>query len=138
MTARVTVEEFVRRLEDICIGGSRELPRRRRDLHIILTSASSWARPGETFTHDYVQDRLEHWLAEACPSLSTDHVTLRRTLVDYGYLDRDDSGRSYCLGTGYPEFQMEPGVAYIDPAEVAREALAARAERKRRHGESKP
>jgi hypothetical protein len=50
-------------------------------------------RPGARYTEGQVNDVLRNW----CEGTETDHVSVRRYLVDYGILDRD-SGDYWLLG----------------------------------------
>jgi hypothetical protein len=127
----ITAEEMRERLAALCLGGSTGLPRRSRDLHVLLASATLWMEPGALYTEPEVNAGLADWIGRGCPSLSIDVVTLRRELVDRLYLDRDDSGASYSPGTGPREWQFADDVAAVDPAEVLETARVEREARKR-------
>jgi hypothetical protein len=60
-----------------------------------------------------VNARLEQALQGAARCLNTDHVELRRWLVDGGWLCRDGYGRSYqrVAAAALPEHQMALGMA---------------------------
>lgn len=126
-------QEFTERLAALCIGGSAGLPRRLRDRHIVLASATLWMQPGAVYTEPEINAGLSRWLESACPSLDLDVATLRRELVDHLYLDRDDSGSHYSPGAGHPDWRFGDGVADVDPAQVVGEALDERAARKSAH-----
>ena len=49
---------------------------------------------------DEVNRRLSDWLADVGAMVQTDHVELRRWLVDAGYLARDGWGYAYVRGSG--------------------------------------
>ncbi|MCW2933217.1 MAG: ArsR family transcriptional regulator [Actinomycetia bacterium] len=51
-------------------------------------------RPGAWYTERQVNDVLRDW----CEGAETDYVSVRRYLVDYGILDRDDAGAYWLLG----------------------------------------
>jgi hypothetical protein len=129
----ITADEMRDRLAALCLGGATGLPRRSRDLHILLASATLWMEPGAIYAEREVNESLARWLDGACPSLSVDVVTLRRELVDRLYLDRDDSGASYSPGPGPREWQFSDDVADIDPVEVIETARAEREARKSAH-----
>ena len=128
----ITVEEFETRLLAICTGGGGPgLPRRQRDIAVMMASATLWMGPGTLFTESEINDGLERWLGRVCPSLGLDKVTLRRELIDRNYLTRDDSGTSYAPGPGPVEWRFEDGVAEIDSEAVVAAAVQAREARKR-------
>lgn len=127
----ITVEEFEARLVALCaVGGGKGLPRRQRDIAILLASATLWMEAGSLYTEPEINRRLRGWLEETCPGLRMDQVTLRRELVDRNYLTRDDSGSGYAPGPGPPEWRFEDGVAAVDPARVIAAAAAEREGRK--------
>lgn len=140
MTGTISREEFEDRLVAICIGGSSSFPRRLRDLHIILASATLWMESGAVYTEPEVNEGLSRWLDTGCPSLDLDVTTLRRELVDHLYLDRDDSGSHYSAGAGPAEWRYEDDVADVDPEAVLEQARRSRAIRKAAHmsGEGRP
>jgi hypothetical protein len=51
-------------------------------------------RPGVWYTERQVNDVLRDW----CEGAETDFVSVRRYLVDYGILDREDAGDYWLLG----------------------------------------
>ena len=51
-------------------------------------------RPSARYTERQVNDVLRNW----CEGAETDHVSVRRYLVDYGILARDDAGEYWLLG----------------------------------------
>jgi hypothetical protein len=111
----------------------------RGDEFAVVVAAASLAVPqGTPLSEREVNDRLVAWLAGPGAMLATDHVELRRWLVDLRLLERDGYGREYR--------RVAPPVAYaaalaalaaIDAgavAEAARVELARdRAERRARH-----
>lgn len=133
MSETITRGEFSDRLVALCIGGSSGLPRRSRDLHILLASATLWMEPGAVYTEPEINEGLSRWLDTGCPSLDLDVATLRRELVDMRYLSRDDSGTHYSPGAGSAEFRFADDVADVDPGAVIDEARKERAERRAAH-----
>ena len=128
----ITTEEFEARLLAICTGGGGPgLPRRQRDVAVILASATLWMESGSLYTEAEINEGLEVWLTNVCPSLGLDQVTLRRELIDRNYLTRDDSGTSYAPGPGPAEWRFEDGVAGIDCEAVVTSAVEVREARKR-------
>ena len=51
-----------------------------------------------TYTEPEINASLESWLRDVAPAIETDHVTVRRLLVDHGQLERTADGRAYRVG----------------------------------------
>lgn len=130
MTHPIDRTEIEERLVALCIGGGSGLPKRSRDLQILLFASASWVEPGQVYTEAEVNSELGRWLEHGCPTLSLDVVTLRRLLVDANYLDRDDSGRHYSAGRGPLAWTFNEDAAAVDPVKVVAAALRRRAARK--------
>jgi hypothetical protein len=131
MSDRISATEFEDRLVAHCSGGAiAALPRRRRDLAILLVSATLWLETGVVYSEQEINAGLQRWLDVVCPDLRLDHVTLRRELVDRNYLDRDQSGRHYTAGRGPVTLRFDDEVAAIDPVAVLERARADRVARK--------
>ena len=95
----ITLEDFLERL--IRLGadrGPRKLPRRRRDREILMKSVLLLIDSGRTYSEAEINQLLQAWFAEVAPAIRSDHVTLRRMLVDYGHLERTPDGRAYRVG----------------------------------------
>ena len=60
---------------------------------ILLTLDSS-----RTYTEPEINERIRAWNAQVAPAIETDHVTLRRLLVDHGHLERRADGGTYQVG----------------------------------------
>jgi hypothetical protein len=90
-----------------------------------------------------VNDALRAWLAGPGAMLATDHVELRRWLVDLKLVERDGYGRAYRRAPPPPAFAAAvAAMAAIDAAAVAEEARTIhardRAERRARHEARNP
>ena len=59
---------------------------------------SDLVMPWCTYTEPEINERLRAWNAEVAPAIQTDHVTVRRMLVDYGHLERTADGGAYRVG----------------------------------------
>ena len=68
---------------------------RRHDFGVVVSAAALAFDDGATYTEAEVNERLRAWLADPGAMLETDHVELRRLLVDTRLLDRDGYGRAY-------------------------------------------
>ena len=108
-----------------------------RDFALVLAAAGRAFPKGHDFSEREVNDLLRAFLDDAGSMLTTDHVELRRWLVDFRVLARDGYGRVYTAGTPTSEMaELVVQLAGIDLATVARAArardAAQRAERKER------
>jgi hypothetical protein len=108
-----------------------------RDFGLVLAAAGSGFVPGREYSEREVNDVLRVFLGAVGAMLATDHVELRRWLVDFRVLQRDGFGRVYTTGTpavGISAAARE--LAGVDLAALAHEAreadVARRAERKAR------
>jgi hypothetical protein len=126
----VTVEEFVERLCRLGADrGPRGFPRRARDRQILMKSMLMLMDSSSTYTESEINEILQEWGREVAPAIHTDHVTLRRWLVEYGHLERTADGGSYRVGfpTKPLAFDLE-----IDDIDVRATSAAFRAEAGRR------
>ena len=136
--SKITVDEFKQRLEALCLSaGGRGLPRRRRDWDILFKSITLALEAGRDYSEKEVNQVVEEWLAGIGQAIEIDYVTLRRHLVDAGYLVRDLAGTSYRLGLEVITELFEPATDAVDPAAVVEEARSRKEQRKRQYLESK-
>jgi hypothetical protein len=116
---------------------------RRREFALALAAAARCFAEDRTYTEAEVNERLCAWLQQAGAMLTTDHVELRRWLVDNGVLARDGFGRAYSRSVapadvtaaieGFGDLDLD---AACEQARV--EAATVRAERKARWLETHP
>jgi hypothetical protein len=119
----ITAEYFQKRLARLCLtGGVTALPRSTQDRQVLFKSMQLMFRPAVEYSEREVTELLERWLAQVAPNLECDAVTLRRFLVDHGYLLRPADGSRYT--TGSDEGRFEAGVDHLDPAEIIARAQA--------------
>lgn len=90
---RATAESRLRALLKSGFGAG--LPRREADRWIVLHEVAATLGDDETLDEKAITERIGDWLAENGPRLETDAVTLRRALVDDGFVERDGHGRAY-------------------------------------------
>lgn len=62
-----------------------------KSIKMLLDSAREYSEPE-------INAALQNWSRDVGPAISTDHVTLRRLLVDYGHLERTADGGRYRVG----------------------------------------
>lgn len=70
-----------------------------RGLELVFATASLALPKDAQLTEREANERLKHFLATAGTMLDTDHVELRRWLVDSGFIRRSDRGTDYRRGT---------------------------------------
>lgn len=94
----ISAEEFVERL---CLVGAdrgpRRFPRKLRDRQILMKSIQLLLESARTYSEQEINEAIQAWRGEVAPAISTDHVTIRRLLIDYGRLERTADGRAYRL-----------------------------------------
>ena len=130
---RIDAEEFRVRILAICgRGGGHGLPRKHRDRHILLRAVvQSLGRA--SYSESELNDALERWVSLVDIGGRLDHVSLRRHLVDAGYLQRDSGGNTYAVrSAGREEVLFAAGVQEVDALEVIESARLRAAERKRK------
>ena len=126
----ISVEEFVER---ICLIGAakgpRRFPRKRRDRQIVTKSILMTLDSARTYSELEINEAIQRWNVEVAPEISTDHVSVRRTLIDYGYLERTASGKKYRVGfpPGPVAFDLE-----IDDIDIRATVAAYRDQMERR------
>ena len=68
---------------------------RGHEFGVVLSAAALALHQGVEYTEAEVNERLRRWLDDGGSMLATDHVELRRWLVDMHFVERDGYGRSY-------------------------------------------
>jgi hypothetical protein len=135
---KISTHEFETRLPYLCVtrrGGS--LPRRRRDLHIVLKSVALTLDRTGVYTETRLNTDLRQWLDQVGYNFRLDHVTLRRTLVDYGYVRRNPAGTQYHVSSRNDGL-FDPLVESLDPAFVVEEAERQRNAKRKAYLARKP
>ena len=95
----ISVEEFVERLCRLgAHRGPRGFPRKKRDREIMMKSILMTLDSAGSYTEPEINELLARWNREVAPEIRTDHVTVRRLLVDHGHLERTADGRAYRVG----------------------------------------
>jgi len=94
----IGIEQFAERL--LKLGADwrqRPLPRKRFDREILMKSFSLTLDSSQEYTEPEINQKIRDWNAEITPAIETDYVTVRRMLIDYGYLERTRDGSFYRL-----------------------------------------
>ena len=127
----ITREYFMKRLTELCLkSGLAGFPKDEMSLHILLQSAVMMMGQPDWLTEKEVNARLEIWVKQVGQSGGVDRVSLRRELVDRGYLSRSANGSTYQIVRSgpHPEF-FDESIEQLDISkeiETAREELARR------------
>jgi len=95
------------------------------DRALVLALAACAIEPGRSLREHEVNRRLIDWLADLGQMLSTDHVELRRWLVDAGYIVRDDWGHAYARRAAEVE-RTRQVLGTVDGSALASAVRAAR------------
>jgi hypothetical protein len=95
----ISPEEFVERLCRLGADrGPRRFPRKERDRDILMKSIMMLLDSDRTYSEKQINAVLLEWNRDVAPAINTDHVTVRRLLVDSRYLERTADGQTYRVG----------------------------------------
>jgi hypothetical protein len=116
---------------DLCLrSGLPALPKDDQSLHILLKSAALLLDPSAPLTEKDVNEKLDVWVRDISRIENMDFVTMRRALVDAGYLIRDSNGSTYRVAVPDPRPGLfEESISQLNIFEVvetAREEIARR------------
>jgi hypothetical protein len=131
----ISAEEFVERLCLVCADrGPRGFPRKRRDRQIVMRSILMDLDSARSYTELEINEALKMWQRDVAPAIETDHVTVRRLLIDYGHLERSADGSVYRVGfpPASAAFDLE-----VDRVDV-RATIAAYRDHQRRKPKRRP
>ena len=127
----ITKEQFEKRLVNLCLrSGLTAFPKDDTDQQILLKSAVILIGDSSQFSEKEINEKLEVWISQVCVIKNFDRVTLRRWLVDTGYLIRTSDGSRYqvVMSGGRSGF-FDGSIDQIDILELlktAREEMALR------------
>jgi 4a-hydroxytetrahydrobiopterin dehydratase len=94
------------------------LPKKRADRFILLAALARLVAADEAPDEREVTSRLKAWLAGEGARLSSDAATLRRALIDEGFLERDGLGAAYRRSRAF-ERRVRFAAPPLSPAECA-------------------
>jgi Uncharacterized protein conserved in bacteria (DUF2087) len=107
MDTKITTELAIKKLatlatkRDVWLAGLDDV-----SLGAILFSASQVIAANESLDEKTLTQRLQSWLESTGSMLRIDRVELRRTLIDFQFITRDDFGRAYTpAGTAPARFR---------------------------------
>lgn len=123
-------ETFVRRFTTLILQG-KGFPQKQQDVHVLLKSATLRLQADQNYTEKEVNAELQVWVMQFGIDLNNlNYVTLRRYLVDHGYLSRDTSGSEYRLLMTDLPFSFSSEIDELDLLEELAQEKQARALRK--------
>jgi hypothetical protein len=129
----ITHEPFCARFAALVLD-QRVLPKKRDAIRILLVSAVIGFETGTPHSEAQVNATLKQWVDDFGAACGLDHVTVRRLLVDEGYLTRDAFGRGYVANARGYYFRYEPMIRTVDLHALIASAREERATRKSAHG----
>lgn len=131
----VTHEVFIKRLISLCLhSGLADMPKREADKHILLKSAMLLLENIRPYTEPEINERLKIWTTQVCPIKNFDHVSLRRMLIDAGYLTRTSDGAHYEVSqAGQNNQQFASSIDQINILETLQSAREEMARQKREY-----
>jgi hypothetical protein len=118
----VTKEMFEKKVADLCLkNGMSGLPKDELDQHILLKSMVITFGKVDQISEKEVNEKLGAWINKVSLIKDLDPVTLRRRLVDTGYLVRSNDGSTYQIAETDPyQPGYDPEIDGVDIAEVVR------------------
>lgn len=130
----ITKDYFIKRLAELCLKSAlTNFPKDDLDHHILLKSVVLMMGSSAGFSEKEVNEKLETWVKDVGHIKFMDHVTLRRRLIDMGYVTRKTDGSNYQVTQPGPRpefFEKE-----IDRLDILAVITAAREEIARRKRE---
>jgi len=127
-------DEVSASLSRMLSGGPIErMPKRRSDIEMLLALAGAGLGPG-LHTEQQVNEYLKAWLAEFASPIGVDHVTFRRYMVDFNYVGRVASGKTYAVIRSKVDATLDAAAGTINPGDVLAMVTRQRRARKRTHG----
>jgi hypothetical protein len=126
----ITKSDFATRFPHL-VQGRDLLPKKRTELQMLFLSTVLNLDPEAIYTEPKINEELRQWISRFGTSLTIDHVTLRRHLVDESILLRDQFGTSYSLAPENPHFSFDASIKKLDLDKLVAQSHEDRAARKR-------
>jgi len=127
----ISRRRFESRLIAIFLSGPQVgMPRREEDRRVLLTTICLGLDRRRAYSEHEVKEILADWPARMGGRVRLDHATLRRALVDGGFLVRDAAGHQYRVAGSILQGACDPGVLDINPLECLQVEVERRLMRK--------
>lgn len=111
-----------------------DYPRKPQDRVVFFGALSIALAKQESYSEVELNEAIVDWLRGFGSTTALDHVTLRRYLVDAGYLRRDEAGLRYSVEVAGLAAEFEESVLALDAHEIVRQARLGREARKQAYG----
>ena len=130
----ISKDKFIKRFTALSLSRLSELPQNNEARQILLKSLSLGFEYDTTYTEKQVNEIIISWINDLAHISGTDHVYLRRSLIDYNYLSRTANGQSYRREEAQPNVPLDFD-ADIDKVSLKEELdkAAAEAEAKKQY-----
>jgi len=113
----ISKEYFIKRLGDLCLrSGLSGFPAGQEEQHILMKSAVLTLGSSGSFSEREIDTKLQLWISEIVELKGIDHVTMRRCLIDAGYLIRNKEGTCYQISDTPQPYSFESDIEQIDIA----------------------
>ena len=127
----ISQEQFVASIsKTLAAGSSFNYPRKPQDRIVFLGALSIFLARQASYGEADLNATIAGWLGSFDATTTLDHVTLRRYLVDIGYLRRDEAGLRYSIDTAALASDFEAPVLALDVHATVANARAEREARK--------
>jgi len=114
----ISRRHFEDRLIAIFLSGPQVgMPRREEDRRVLLTTVCLGLDRRRAYSEREINQLLADWPARMGGRVRLDHVTLRRSRVDGGFLLRDAAGHQYRVAGSILQGACDPAVLDINPVE---------------------
>lgn len=125
-------DEVIKILRRAFNGGvMRRLPKKRSDAQVLMALAMVGFDPNTFYDETEVNRQLLVWLdVIGSDDGVADYVTLRRELVDFGFLRRASDGAVYRVVPERIDAVLAPGAKGVDPKRLFAEVQIERRERR--------
>ncbi len=127
-----TLDDVTRLLQRTFKGGPmRRLPKKREDAEVLLALSLVDLDPEGIFDETDMNRHLSAWLAEIShEGGAADYVTLRRYLVDLGFLRRASDGLVYRVRGERVDEVLSTAAKSVDPKQIFYEVTQERRQRR--------
>ena len=107
-------------------GHQPRFPKRRQDQLIFLGAAALYLSQHHLGQEKTLNTKLMNWLNEMGADQAVDHVTLRRYLVDFGFVERDRAGTRYRIRDAELQRLFDPSIFNLNLYSIVGQAQAER------------
>ncbi len=128
----ISSSDFAKRFTRFVLN-AREMPKKQADQNAIFHAATLGLEGGKAYSEADLNHHLQRWADRFGGSCKLDYVSLRRYLVDRGFIDRDASGGAYSLAASGPRLAFDPQIEALDLDQLVLDEVAAREARKQEH-----